>query len=193
MAMRDRSLDALKVLKRHCMAAACISLALVVPSPVMASDKDVCLDAHKLYQQLSSQRLTIEAREQLVICSDPVCPRLVRRDCSQWLVEMDKKLLSISAHSPVGAASPPCTTQAVPLFHTKSRAQKSGRPVFEVELALDVVARSMDRRQPGSRCFRVSGLFWNRRMAGCRSASRDLCTPLRPIPSFRYSREANDC
>jgi hypothetical protein len=117
MTMPERSLDSLKGPKRHHTAVACVVLALCVSFPAMASDKELCVAAHELYQQLSLQRQTVQAREQLVICADPVCPRLVREDCTQWLVEMDKRLVSVPAPPPASSAVHPCATQDVPRVH----------------------------------------------------------------------------
>jgi len=113
-----------------CVARALVALVLLVPSTVMASNKEICVAAHELYQLFSLQHQTIEAREQLVICSDPVCPGLVREDCSQWLVEMDKKLVSVSARPPAATALPPRATQDVPQVYTKAIAPRAqlGRP-----------------------------------------------------------------
>ena len=121
MTTSDCSLDLPQGRQRHRTAVACVALAaLVVPAPVMASNKEICVAAHELYQQLSLQRQTTEAREQLVICSDPVCPGLVREDCTQWLVEVDRKLLSVSPQHLAVAASPPPVTQETPQVHTKA-------------------------------------------------------------------------
>jgi hypothetical protein len=125
--MPDCFLDSLKGQQRHRTAVACVALVLVVPAPVMASNKEICVAAHALCQQLSLQHQTVEAREQLVICSDPVCPGLVREDCSQWLVEMDMKLVSVSARPLVAAARPPRVTHDVPQVYTKAMAPR-GQP-----------------------------------------------------------------
>ena len=127
MMMPDCFLDSLKGQQRHRTAVACVALVLVVPAPVMASNKEICVAAHALCQQLSLQHQTVEAREQLVICSDHVCPGLVREDCSQWLVEMDMKLVSVSARPLVAAARPPRVTHDVPQVYTKAMAPR-GQP-----------------------------------------------------------------
>lgn len=125
--MPDPFFALLTIRKLSHLAVACLALTAVFPSSAMASEKEVCVSAHELYQQLSLRRQTVPAREQLLICSDPVCPRLVREDCSQWLVEMDKRLVSIPAESLVAPAPPPCVTQDVPRVHAVVPRNQPGR------------------------------------------------------------------
>ncbi len=55
-----------------------------------ADDKQVCLEAYDKSQTLRQEGKLVGAREQLLICARNVCPEILRRDCTQWLSEVDE-------------------------------------------------------------------------------------------------------
>jgi hypothetical protein len=54
-----------------------------------ADNTDACLAAYEKSQQLKQQGKLGASREQLVQCVQPTCPALVKKDCSQWLADLD--------------------------------------------------------------------------------------------------------
>jgi hypothetical protein len=56
---------------------------------VRADGTDACLAAYEKSQQLKQDGKLAASREQLVQCVQPTCPSLVKKDCSQWLAELD--------------------------------------------------------------------------------------------------------
>jgi hypothetical protein len=54
-----------------------------------ADGTDACLAAYEKAQQLKQDGKLAASREQLVQCVQPSCPNLVKKDCSQWLAELD--------------------------------------------------------------------------------------------------------
>jgi hypothetical protein len=50
---------------------------------------DACLAAYEKSQQLKQEGKLAASREQLVLCVQPTCPTVVKKDCSQWLAELD--------------------------------------------------------------------------------------------------------
>jgi len=54
-----------------------------------ADGTDACLAAYEKSQQLKQDGKLAASREQLVQCVQPTCPSLVKKDCSQWLAELD--------------------------------------------------------------------------------------------------------
>jgi hypothetical protein len=54
-----------------------------------ADGTDACLAAYEKSQQLKQEGKLAASREQLVQCVQPTCPTLVKKDCSQWLAELD--------------------------------------------------------------------------------------------------------
>src|SRR5260221_1043707 len=54
-----------------------------------ADGTDACLAAYEKSQQLRQDGKLAASREQLVQCVQATCPSLVKKDCSQWLAELD--------------------------------------------------------------------------------------------------------
>jgi hypothetical protein len=48
-----------------------------------------CVAAYEKFQQLRQEGKLGASREQLVQCLQPGCPNVVKKDCSQWLTELD--------------------------------------------------------------------------------------------------------
>jgi hypothetical protein len=71
-------------------------LALAVLVAISAAEQsargdgtDACLAAYEKSQQLKQDGKLAASREQLVQCVQPTCPTVVKKDCSQWLAELD--------------------------------------------------------------------------------------------------------
>src|SRR5262249_42485296 len=53
------------------------------------------VSAYEKAQQLRGEAKLRAARDQLLVCSRPECPALVRQDCSQWMGEVQHALPSV--------------------------------------------------------------------------------------------------
>lgn len=71
---------------------ACIG---AVAPPARAEGTMSCVDAAEKAQQLRNAGRFTEAREQLVVCGSPNCPRLIQADCTKWMSELRELLPSI--------------------------------------------------------------------------------------------------
>jgi len=65
------------------------------PAAVEQPTKDQCLDSNGVGQELRRSGKLSQAREQLLLCSSPACPALVREDCTLRLDELEKAQPSI--------------------------------------------------------------------------------------------------
>jgi hypothetical protein len=78
------------------LAALLIALGLAAQGGVArASDKEACVVAHEQAQELRRASKLLEARDELVACSQSSCPALVRADCAPWLNDVDNALPSV--------------------------------------------------------------------------------------------------
>jgi hypothetical protein len=80
------------------------SIAAAAPSKD-ASTKDDCITAAEKAQRLRRDTRLKSAREQLLVCSQTVCPAFVRNDCIQWLSDVENAMPSVTIHAvdPAGA------------------------------------------------------------------------------------------
>jgi hypothetical protein len=60
-----------------------------------ADDKEVCFKAVDEGQHQRTARKIVAARDQFIQCARSVCPALVRKDCAQWLSEVQVTLPSV--------------------------------------------------------------------------------------------------
>lgn len=69
-----------------------VAVALLASSPARAAGvtKEQCADADQQAQDLRRDGKFSAARSRLQLCSDPVCPGIVRDDCVQRLDELDR-------------------------------------------------------------------------------------------------------
>src|ERR1700722_13856200 len=58
-------------------------------------NRATCIDAHAQAQVLRRDGKLRAAREQLVLCATPDCPRLVSDDCTTWLNEIGNEMPSV--------------------------------------------------------------------------------------------------
>jgi len=70
-----------------------------------APTRDECLKASEDAQLLRIKTQLVAAREKLLVCSNDACPKLVKKDCSDWLDEVDHAMPTIvlGARDPDGA------------------------------------------------------------------------------------------
>lgn len=81
---------------------ASLSLALALVTPISTSSraappdpKAVCFEAYPDAQKDRKTGKLRAARRALVTCSQDACPAAVRKDCAQWLAEVDAELPSV--------------------------------------------------------------------------------------------------
>ena len=68
---------------------------LLAAAPATADDQALCLDASSSAQDLRRDKRLGEARAQLLVCARESCPAVVRRDCAEWLVEVDAAMPTV--------------------------------------------------------------------------------------------------
>jgi hypothetical protein len=69
---------------------------LAVPATTRAADEvQTCVKASEQAQSLRDEGKYRRAREQLLICSREPCPAVVKKDCLQWLSDIDASLPSV--------------------------------------------------------------------------------------------------
>ncbi len=72
--------------------AASVVLAAATPARAQAPAQrsiEVCASASEAAQSLHNERKLRAARDQLIVCSQPSCPAVVRRDCDDLLSQVD--------------------------------------------------------------------------------------------------------
>ena len=65
-------------------------------SPVLAADKQACIDAHSDAQHLRKADKLIDAQRALATCSASDCPSAVAQDCTTWRDEVEAAIPSIA-------------------------------------------------------------------------------------------------
>ncbi len=76
-------------------AAAFVGLSLVAPRAAQADDREQCISAAESAQALRDEGKYRRAREQMLVCARDVCPSAIKRDCVQWLSELDRDAPSV--------------------------------------------------------------------------------------------------
>ncbi len=82
------------------------SLGVLWQSQASAADeKQVCLGAYISAQRLRQDDKLVGARDQLLVCGRDVCPAGIKKDCSQWLAEVDQATptIVVEARTPDGS------------------------------------------------------------------------------------------
>jgi hypothetical protein len=72
-----------------------VGASLVAGTSRADDPRQACLDAAEQGQALEKDGKLISAREAFGRCAAQECPGLVRRDCTQWLAEVDDKLPTV--------------------------------------------------------------------------------------------------
>jgi hypothetical protein len=67
----------------------------VCTTDARSDDKESCITAHENSQVLRRDGKLRAARDQMILCSRDSCPTVLRKDCSQWLGEVDESIPSI--------------------------------------------------------------------------------------------------
>jgi hypothetical protein len=70
-------------------ALAAASTLLVSEAAAHADDRELCASAADQAQQLRDEGKYRRAREQLLVCARDVCPAPIRRDCLEWLMQVE--------------------------------------------------------------------------------------------------------
>jgi hypothetical protein len=91
-----------------CAAAAWALCWIARASDASADPIDRCAAAYEQAQELRLDGKLRAAREQLVVCSQPTCPKAAVVDCARWLAEVDAELPTLVL-SVVGPAGEPLT------------------------------------------------------------------------------------
>lgn len=66
-----------------------------VTTPARADDKEQCAAAYEAAQELRSNTKLREARNNLLVCAQSVCPGFIKKDCSKWLSEVEAALPTV--------------------------------------------------------------------------------------------------
>lgn len=74
-----------------------VGLGVLAASPraARADQTDACIDASVRGQELRDQGKLVAARAALLACGTPTCPRLLRRECSGWLADVEARTPSM--------------------------------------------------------------------------------------------------
>ncbi len=81
--------------RRHAVVSLAIALAAFVPRPARADEAAACVTASDRGQVSRDEGRFRAAREEFLKCSRDVCPRLVRKDCAQWLEETAPRIPTV--------------------------------------------------------------------------------------------------
>ncbi|MFS8064818.1 MAG: hypothetical protein ACMG6S_00475 [Byssovorax sp.] len=71
------------------------SLVASSPATARADQTDACIEASVRGQQLRDQGKLLAAREQLLACGVRSCPRVLQKECAEWLAEVEARTPSI--------------------------------------------------------------------------------------------------
>jgi hypothetical protein len=75
---------------RRGLSSAITGAALLVCSVAQADEREVCAEAADQAQQLRDEGKYRQARDQMYTCARDVCPTPIKRDCIQWLADLEK-------------------------------------------------------------------------------------------------------
>jgi hypothetical protein len=73
-----------------------LGLALVLLDDVARADDAVCLSTYVDAQRVRKDGQLVEARRQLVMCSQDDCPAKLRKECVAWLAEIEEAIPSVA-------------------------------------------------------------------------------------------------
>lgn len=117
----------------------CLAVASVLTPLCARADVQACLGASEKGQRARAAGRLREARDLFLVCGAEGCPAMVRRDCTQWQIEVVSMLPSV-------------------VFGAKDRA---GRDLFDVTVTMDneVLTRKLDGKSitvdPGPHTFKL--------------------------------------
>ncbi len=67
----------------------------LLPKAASADEISVCVKASEQGQQLRDEGKYKRAREQFAACTRDACPAIVRKDCTEWLTQLDQSMPSV--------------------------------------------------------------------------------------------------
>ena len=78
-----------------------LSLAVLVAAALVAgdafgADAETCARSYEAAQNLRQESKPVAARRELLVCAQDACPAFVRRDCSQWLSDIEAEIPSVA-------------------------------------------------------------------------------------------------
>jgi hypothetical protein len=74
---------------------AAVSTPSVCTSEARGDETESCIASHEQSQMLRKDGKLRAAREQMINCSRDVCPKLLRKECSGWMSEVDEAIPSV--------------------------------------------------------------------------------------------------
>ena len=75
--------------------AAAVCTPSVCTSQARGDDTESCIASHEQSQVLRKDGKLRQAREQMINCSRDVCPKLLRKECSGWITEVEEAIPSV--------------------------------------------------------------------------------------------------
>jgi hypothetical protein len=75
---------------------------LFIASPSLADERDACASASERAQSSRLAGKLVEAQRAFMQCARPTCPPIVKRDCNQWLEEVERALATVVIHADDG-------------------------------------------------------------------------------------------
>lgn len=80
------------------------SALLSMSGVAFADEREQCVTAADQAQDLRDKGFYRRAREQMLVCSRDVCPGAVKRDCAQWLTDLDTAAPTVVVSAKVGGS-----------------------------------------------------------------------------------------
>lgn len=121
---------------------ALVVLAVAGPRRAEADDLHDCASAYEQTQRLQQKNQLVDALEAANKCAMPVCPQVLRDDCTKWTSDLEKKLPSVVLH--VRAADGCALPEAKVTLDGASRKGTGGA------LFVDPGTRTIDVIDPGT-------------------------------------------
>lgn len=78
----------LRLVRRSLAVIACVSVFALPRLAFAAGNADACIAASEHAQELRNAGKLTAARDELVSCSKPECPKIVQQDCTRWMGEV---------------------------------------------------------------------------------------------------------
>jgi hypothetical protein len=93
------------VTPRRWTTAAALFACFTAAGPAASQSKEDCVSAYEQTQSLRGEGKLRQARERVLACSQDSCPAVVKKDCAQWLPEIEGSIPTVvfEARDPSGA------------------------------------------------------------------------------------------
>jgi hypothetical protein len=160
-----------------------------------ADETDRCSAAYESAQRLRNETKLLAAREALIACNHPTCPADLRKDCVEWLDEVNRSLPSVVVQA-IDSAGCDLVDGRLRIDDRLMTDRFNGKPV---ELDPGVHVATIEQRAPHasiSRRFVLSAGDKNRPLTASFAEPGAVCgvpkrrhedTELRPVPWFVYA------